>query len=192
MENNKMEITISTNEETNKQVATVAFNVPMRIYLSGERSLKEYKDIVLQHMRNDSSTIFELLEYLSIAVENNDLDSTTFCGTTTTLAGIGKGLQEAVEIVEMDYKRKKETSATADSAVAETDVSAESAALETTTDMAKQIADLLNNPNLPPSLVNAIQEGLTDVYNNDLDKEKLSDELTSPEYIARLLSMAKK
>ncbi len=187
-----MEITISTNEETNKQVATVAFNVPMRIYLSGERSLKEYKDIVLQHMRNDSSTIFELLEYLSIAVENNDLDSTTFCGTTTTLAGIGKGLQEAVEIVEMDYKRKKETSATADSAVAETDVSAESAALETTTDMAKQIADLLNNPNLPPSLVNAIQEGLTDVYNNDLDKEKLSDELTSPEYIARLLSMAKK
>jgi hypothetical protein len=101
-----MEITISTNEETNKQVATVAFNVPMRIYLSGERPLEEYKNIVLQNLRNDSSTIFELLEFLSLSVENNDLDLAAFCGATTVLSGIGKGLQEAVEIVEMDYKRK--------------------------------------------------------------------------------------
>lgn len=57
-------------------------------------------------------------------------------------------------------------------------------------DIAKQVSDLLNNPNLPPCLSEAIQEGLTDIYNNANDQSAVNGELKTPEYIEKLLSMA--
>jgi nitrate reductase beta subunit len=74
----------------------------------------------------------------------------------------------------------------------QTDTSADSAPVETPNDIAKQIADLLNNPNVPTRLTDAIQEGLTDVYNNADHQAAINDEWKTPEYIERLLSLASK
>jgi hypothetical protein len=187
-----MEITISTNEETNKQTAIVQFNVPMRIHLCGERSLKEYKRIVLENLRNDSSTIFELLEYLSMAAENRDIGFADFCGITNVLSGIGKGLQEAIEIVEMDYNRKIKATEESSTIVESTSSETPNEQPEINQRFARYLSEILSHPDTPEQLIEGIQDGLTEFHNYGLDQTKLDSELTSPEYIERLFNMAKK
>jgi hypothetical protein len=104
----KMEVTVLNNEKFDEEIRMVEYHIPLRIYLSGERSLEEYQNIILENLRKDSSIIFELFKYLSHAAENKDFRFADFCKTINSLSGIGKGLQEAVEAVQLDYKRKIE------------------------------------------------------------------------------------
>jgi hypothetical protein len=62
----------------------------------------------------------------------------------------------------------------------QTDTSAEPSVASTPNDTAKQISDLLNNPNLPTRPADAIQEGLTDIYNTADNQSPVDDKLQTP------------
>lgn len=62
----------------------------------------------------------------------------------------------------------------------QTDTSAEPSVASTPNDIAKQISDLLNNPNVPTRLTDAIQEGLTDIYNTADNQSPVDDKLQTP------------
>ncbi len=73
----------------------IEYGIPVRIYLSEKGKLEEYKDTVLENLRKNSDTIFELFKYLSRAAESGDFRFSNFCETINTLSGIVKGLQES-------------------------------------------------------------------------------------------------
>ena len=62
-----------------------------------------------------------------------------------------------------------------------------------TSDTAKQVSDLLNNPNTPTALKNGIKNGLDEIFNHELDDQTLLLKFEqSPEYIEKLLSLMSK
>jgi hypothetical protein len=56
---------------------------------------------------------------------------------------------------------------------------------------ARYLSEILNDPNTPEQLIEGIQDGLTEVYNNALDQSAVNDNLKSVEYIEKLLSMVR-
>jgi hypothetical protein len=46
-----MEVTVLNNEKFDEEIRMVEYHIPLRIYLSGERSLEEYQNIILENLR---------------------------------------------------------------------------------------------------------------------------------------------
>ena len=55
---------------------------------------------------------------------------------------------------------------------------------------AKCLSEILKHPNTPQHLHDAIQEGLEETFNHDVDQTSFIEERNSPEYIERLLGAA--
>ena len=56
-----------------------------------------------------------------------------------------------------------------------------------TRDAAKQISELLNNPDLPEPIRDGLQDGLTDLYNSHINQSEFHDYEKSPEYVEKIL-----
>lgn len=54
-------------------------------------------------------------------------------------------------------------------------------------ELAKQISDLINNPDLPEPLYNYFSQALTDFFNDDIDQTAIVEFQHSPRYIEMLL-----
>ncbi len=54
-------------------------------------------------------------------------------------------------------------------------------------DAAKQVSDLLNNPNLPEPIKDGLQDGLLDLFNSHINQSEFHDYEKSPEYVERIL-----
>ncbi len=56
-----------------------------------------------------------------------------------------------------------------------------------TRDAAKQISELLNNPNLPEPIKDGLADGLLDLFNSHIDQSEFHDYEKSPEYVEKVL-----
>ncbi len=56
-----------------------------------------------------------------------------------------------------------------------------------TSDTAKQISDLLNNPDLPEPLKDGLAEGLLDMFNSHANQDEFIEYEKSPEYVEMIL-----
>ncbi len=54
-------------------------------------------------------------------------------------------------------------------------------------DTAKQVSDLLNNPNLPEPIKDGLQDGLLDLFNSHINQSEFHDYEKSPEYVEKIL-----
>jgi hypothetical protein len=54
-------------------------------------------------------------------------------------------------------------------------------------DTAKQVSDLLNNPDLPEPIRDGLQDGLLDLFNSHIDQSEFLDYEKSPEYVEKIL-----
>jgi hypothetical protein len=52
---------------------------------------------------------------------------------------------------------------------------------------AEYISELLNDPNLPEPIREAIADGLVDMFNSHIDQTECNEHQRSPEYIAKIL-----
>ncbi len=64
---------------------------------------------------------------------------------------------------------------------------AETAAGKPVSDAAKQVSDLLNNPNLPEPIKDGLQDGLLDLFNSHINQSEFHDYEKSPEYVEKIL-----
>ncbi len=56
-----------------------------------------------------------------------------------------------------------------------------------TQDAAKQISELLNNPNLPEPIKDGLADGLLDLFNSHIDQSDFVEYEKSPEYVEKIL-----
>jgi len=56
-----------------------------------------------------------------------------------------------------------------------------------TQDAAKQISELLNNPNLPEPIKDGLADGLLDLFNSHIDQSDFVEYQNSPEYVEKIL-----
>jgi hypothetical protein len=54
-------------------------------------------------------------------------------------------------------------------------------------DTAKQVSDLLNNPDLPEPIKEGLQDGLLDLFNSHINQSEFHDYEKSPEYVEKIL-----
>jgi hypothetical protein len=54
-------------------------------------------------------------------------------------------------------------------------------------DTAKQVSDLLNNPDLPEPIRDGLQDGLLDLFNSHINQSEFHDYEKSPEYVEKIL-----
>jgi hypothetical protein len=54
-------------------------------------------------------------------------------------------------------------------------------------DTAKQVSDLLNNPDLPEPIRDGLQDGLLDLFNSRINQSEFHDYEKSPEYVEKIL-----
>jgi hypothetical protein len=54
-------------------------------------------------------------------------------------------------------------------------------------DTAKQVSDLLNNPNLPEPIRDGLADGLLDLFNSHINQSEFHDYEKSPEYVEKIL-----
>ncbi len=54
-------------------------------------------------------------------------------------------------------------------------------------DTAKQVSDLLNNPDLPEPIKDGLQDGLLDLFNSHINQSEFHDYEKSPEYVEKIL-----
>jgi hypothetical protein len=54
-------------------------------------------------------------------------------------------------------------------------------------DTAKQVSDLLNNPDLPEPIRDGLQDGLLDLFNSHINQSEFRDYEKSPEYVEKIL-----
>ncbi len=54
-------------------------------------------------------------------------------------------------------------------------------------DTAKQVSDLLNNPDLPEPIKDGLRDGLVDLFNSHIDQSEFNDYEKSPEYVEKIL-----
>ncbi len=54
-------------------------------------------------------------------------------------------------------------------------------------DTAKQVSDLLNNPNLPEPIKDGLADGLLDLFNSHIDQSDFVEYQNSPEYVEKIL-----
>jgi len=54
-------------------------------------------------------------------------------------------------------------------------------------DTAKQVSDLLNNPNLPGPIKDGLADGLLDLFNSHISQSEFRDYEKSPEYVEKIL-----
>ncbi len=54
-------------------------------------------------------------------------------------------------------------------------------------DTAKQVSDLLHNPNLPEPIKDGLADGLLDLFNSHINQSEFRDYKKSPEYVEKLL-----
>jgi hypothetical protein len=54
-------------------------------------------------------------------------------------------------------------------------------------DTAKQVSDLLNNPDLPEPIRDGLQDGLLDLFNSHINQSEFNDYEKSPEYVEKIL-----
>jgi hypothetical protein len=54
-------------------------------------------------------------------------------------------------------------------------------------DTAKQVSDLLNNPDLPEPVRDGLQDGLLDLFNSHINQSEFHDYEKSPEYVEKIL-----
>jgi hypothetical protein len=54
-------------------------------------------------------------------------------------------------------------------------------------DTAKQVSDLLNNPDLPEPIRDGLRGGLLELYNSHIDQSEFDDYEKSPEYVEKIL-----
>ncbi len=54
-------------------------------------------------------------------------------------------------------------------------------------DTAKQVSDLLNNPDLPEPIKDGLADGLLDLFNSHINQSEFHDYEKSPEYVEKIL-----
>ncbi len=54
-------------------------------------------------------------------------------------------------------------------------------------DTAKQVSDLLNNPDLPEPIRDGLADGLLDLFNSHINQSEIHDYEKSPEYVEKIL-----
>ncbi len=54
-------------------------------------------------------------------------------------------------------------------------------------DTAKQVSDLLNNPDLPEPIKDGLRDGLLDLFNSHINQSEFHDYEKSPEYVEKIL-----
>jgi hypothetical protein len=54
-------------------------------------------------------------------------------------------------------------------------------------DTAKQVSDLLNNPDLPEPIRDGLADGLLDLFNSHINQSEFHDYEKSPEYVEKIL-----
>ncbi len=54
-------------------------------------------------------------------------------------------------------------------------------------DAAKQVSDLLNNPDLPELIKDGLQDGLLELFNSHINQSEFHDYEKSPEYVEKIL-----
>jgi hypothetical protein len=64
---------------------------------------------------------------------------------------------------------------------------AETADSKPVSNTAKQISELLNNPNLPEPIKDGLADGLTELYNSHINQSEFHDYEKSPEYVEKIL-----
>jgi hypothetical protein len=64
---------------------------------------------------------------------------------------------------------------------------AETADNKPVSNTAKQVSDLLNNPDLPEPIRDGLADGLLDLFNSHINQSKFHDYEKSPEYVEKIL-----
>ncbi len=56
-----------------------------------------------------------------------------------------------------------------------------------TSDLAKQLSDLLNNPDLPEPIQDGLKDAILDTFNSHINQSEFHDYEKSPEYVEKIL-----
>lgn len=96
--------------EDSENNVILRFQIPARIYFHGRRTLEEYEEVALEHIRIQSSVFFEITEFLSYL-------SNSECGRNpaelleyiNTLSYFAKSFSETTELIQMAFERKRKS-----------------------------------------------------------------------------------
>lgn len=87
-------------------VTDISLELPITIHLHGERTFDDCAKVAQEFCVNNTSIIFEHLEYLTTEAENGGCETTHYFEVVAMLSALGLSLSKTMEGIEMQRQNR--------------------------------------------------------------------------------------